>query len=71
MPDILKQVVDQALYYKRIYLRFMELDKKLSPRQSEVYKDLALRQALCRLSESEAFEVLDNAYKLADSTKEY
>jgi len=69
--NILKEVVDTALKYKRMHMHFVALDKQLSPLQSEVYKDLALRQALLRLSEEDAFEVLSNSYKIAQTTKEY
>lgn len=71
MPDLLADVVETALKYKRMHMHYVALDKQLSPLQSEVYKDLALRQALLRLSEEDAFEVLNNAYKIAQTTKEY
>lgn len=71
MPDLLADVVETALKYKRMHMHYVALDKQLSPLQSEVYKDLALRQALLRLSEEDAFEVLSNAYKIAQTTKEY
>jgi hypothetical protein len=64
-------LITQYMLHIATYKYFEETDKKLSPLQSEVFRNYVLRSALLRLANGDAKEIIDIAYKLANESKEY